>query len=158
VWAAVWRDGRSELIVIERDPNAPWQGYSAQSYQAALEEGLLPIYNNTRRFQQDNTRIHNFGGTPKWLQEHGIEYIDWPPHSPDLNPIEYIWKALKQKVLSLFPHLRYLRDNLVDREELKRCLMIAWAAIPQELIQKLINSLKQRLHTVIQAQGYYTEY
>ncbi|KFA66064.1 hypothetical protein S40285_03673 [Stachybotrys chlorohalonatus IBT 40285] len=29
VWAAVWRDGQSELIFMERDPNAPRQGYSA---------------------------------------------------------------------------------------------------------------------------------
>ena len=24
--------------------------------------------------------------------------LDWPPYSPDLNPIEYLWYRLKQKV------------------------------------------------------------
>ncbi|PKK43491.1 hypothetical protein CI102_14005 [Trichoderma harzianum] len=59
----------------------------------------------------DNARIHNFGGTPEWLQVHGIDYIDWPPHSPDLNPIEHVWKALKENLFYLFPYLYDSKDN-----------------------------------------------
>ena len=28
----------------------------------------------------------------------GIEILNWPPHSPDLSPIEKIWSILKSKV------------------------------------------------------------
>lgn len=93
-------------MVTERDPNTPRRGYSANSYQDELEEGLLPIYDGTRQFQQDNSRIHNYGGTPEWLQEHAVAYIDWPPHSPDLNPIEHMWAALKKKLFEIFPQIR----------------------------------------------------
>jgi transposase len=32
------------------------------------------------------------------LQEHNIEPIEWFPNSPDLNPIENIWKLLKEEL------------------------------------------------------------
>jgi hypothetical protein len=143
---------------MERDPNAPRRGYSAISYQNTLEEGLLPIYDGTRQFQQDNARIHNFGGTPEWLQEHAISYIDWPPHSPDLNPIEHMWAALKRKLYRLYPHIRNLNNNEADRAELIRCLELAWEALPPELPRRLIESLPRRLRAVRRARGYYTKY
>ncbi|KJZ77970.1 hypothetical protein HIM_02607 [Hirsutella minnesotensis 3608] len=58
---------------MERDSAAKKKGYTAKSYQKALSEGLLLVYDGTRRFQQDNARIHNFGGTPQFLQLHGVE-------------------------------------------------------------------------------------
>ena len=99
VWAGIWRDGRTDLVIMKRDQTTACKVYTAKSYQNALSEGPLSIYDGTRRFQQDNARIHNFGGTPEWLQIHGIEYIDWPPHSLDLNPIEHVWKALRAKLI-----------------------------------------------------------
>lgn len=158
VWAAIYDTGRSELIIMERDPTAPRGGYSAKSYQNALEAGLLPIYNNSRRFQQDNARIHNFGGTPEWLQLHGIEYIDWPPDSPDLNPIEHVWKALKGKLTEICPELCELRNNETSRSLLAEKLALAWRAVSQELILDLIRSLPRRLKAVIRARGWYTKY
>ncbi|KAL7919556.1 transposase [Trichoderma austrokoningii] len=94
VWAGIWRGARTRLVIMERDPDAPRRGY-----QNASSEGLVPIYNGTRYFQQDNARIHNFGGTPEWLQIHGIAYIDWPPHSPHLIPIEHAWDLIDQDLM-----------------------------------------------------------
>ena len=143
---------------MERDPTSRRQGYTAKSYQKALSECLLPVYDATHEFQQDNARIHNFGGTPEWLQIHGIEYIYWPPHSPDLNPIEHIWKALKGKLLELFPGLYFLTNNKASIEKLKEYLKIAWNSIPRDLIRRLIESLPRRLAAVIRTRGYYTNY
>jgi transposase len=41
---------------------------------------------------QDNARTHTARVVQSWLvpwaEENGIELIDWPLYSPDLNPIE----------------------------------------------------------------------
>jgi hypothetical protein len=47
VWGSIWVDERehvrrSNLVIMERDSNAPRSGYSAQSYMEALTKGLLP--------------------------------------------------------------------------------------------------------------------
>lgn len=90
VWAAIWQSSKSKLVIMGRDTMSRRNGYTAKSCQKALLESFLSIYDGTKHFQQDNARLHNFGGTPEWLQIHGIEWIDWPPRSPDPNPIEHV--------------------------------------------------------------------
>lgn len=158
VWGAIYRQGRSPLVIMERDKTSKGKGYTAKSYQKALAKGLIPIHDGTRQFQQDNAPIHNFGGTPEWLLENMVQWIDWPPHSPDLNPIEHVWKALKLELLKRFPDLNELKNNELHRAKLIECIEIAWEAIPQSTITSLIDSLPDRLRAVIAARGYYTKY
>lgn len=58
VYATIWIGGRSDLVVMERDPDSPRGGYSTNSYIEALEQGLLPFYEPDFTYQQDNAPIH----------------------------------------------------------------------------------------------------
>ena len=89
IWAAIRVNIRTPLVFMIRDSESPRNGYTAKSYIWALEEGLQPIYTLGQVFQQDNARIHITQVTQDWFEQHGIWVIDWPPHSPDLNPIEH---------------------------------------------------------------------
>ena len=40
---------------------------------------------------QDNARCHVSRVTKAWLELQTIPIMEWPPYSPDLNPIENIW-------------------------------------------------------------------
>ena len=62
-WGAIYRTGRSPIIIMDRDEQSARNGYTARSYQKALSEGLLPIYDGMRLFQQDNARIHTCAAT-----------------------------------------------------------------------------------------------
>jgi transposase len=158
VWGAICRGGKSDIVIMTRDETSKRNGYTSKSYQWALEEGLLLIYDGMRRFQQDNAKIHVSQSSIEWLMEHGIEFIDWPAHSPDLNPIEHIWKLLKLRTRKLFPHLEHLKKNETNIVELIKCIKLAWAAITTEEINNLINSLPRRVEACIRAQGWYTKY
>ena len=71
--------------------------------------------------------------TKSWFEDHGIWVEDWPPHSPDLNPIEPVWKWLKIILFRLHPELIDIGKNESDWQYFKRCLVDAWEAIPLDL-------------------------
>jgi transposase len=163
VWGCIWvtrngRVGRSELVIMERDPNAPSQGYSAMSYLNTLEEGLRRSYRPGYIFMQDNARIHTAGVVKDWLEEHGIWTMEWPPYSPDLNPIEHLWWALKKTVHKLHPELETMGNSEEAWEALRGALREAWWKIPNSLIRKLIWSMPRRLKAVRRAKGWQTKY
>ncbi|CAG9952817.1 unnamed protein product [Clonostachys rosea f. rosea IK726] len=157
-WGGIWKTGRTPLVLMHRDENAPRRGYSSISYQLALEEGLLPYYDGTRRFQQDNAGIHVSNSSITWLLEHAIELLDWPPHSPDMSPIENLWSLLKARLRSRYPYLSRLSRTDVNIEELKRYVQVVWREFDQGLIRGLMESLPNRLRAVIRARGWYTKY
>lgn len=158
VWGAIFLGGRSELIIMERDDNAPAHGYTTWSYLQALEESLLPIYDAGRIFQQDNARIHVSGIAKRWFEDHGIWVIDWPPHSPDMNPIEHVWRALKGILHRNHPYIHLLKNNQDDRDLLISWIKEAWNAVPQTLIDNLILSVPRRVAALRKAKGWYTSY
>ncbi|KAM5528764.1 transposase [Fusarium oxysporum f. sp. phaseoli] len=97
-WGGIARSLRTYLIPMTRDQMAERKGYSSWSYRKAVTEGLLPFLDEFDHFQQDNARVHIAKASMDWLLLHGIIPIHWPAHSPDLNLIEHIWKALKAKL------------------------------------------------------------
>lgn len=44
----------------------------------------------------DNFRSHRAKDTVEFAQTNDIELVYLPPYSPDLNPIEFIWKSVKR--------------------------------------------------------------
>ena len=73
---------------------------NADRYVDLLRDCLIPDMNNmypNKEFilQQDGATSHTSRRTQQFLEENEIVYIkkdDWPPNSPDLNPMDYaIW-------------------------------------------------------------------
>ena len=69
--------------------------------------------------------IDNFASHKSLIVRETIEKLDiylvfLPPYSPDLNPIEFIWKSIK-RVLSL--------EFLADLESMKRLISDQWNAL-----------------------------
>ena len=90
IWGSIWIGGHSDLIIMQRDSSSDQGGYSAASYLDVLEEALPHCYEPGRKFMQDNARIHTAKKVKEWLLEMGIEMIEWPPYSPDMNLIEHV--------------------------------------------------------------------
>ena len=158
IWAAIALDIKTPLVFMPRDPDSRNKSYTAQSYVMTLEEGLKPVYEPGRLFQQDNARIHLASVAQEWFEKHGIWVIDWPAHSPDLNPIEHAWKAMKQHLYRLYPNMHELKDNEADNAILKARIEEAWSYVDQAYIRNLVASIPNRLAACRRAQGWYTKY
>ncbi len=80
-------------------------------------------------FQCDNDPKKLAKATKEWLKKKLIQVLDWHSRSPDLNPIENLWKELKIRVAKRQPR------NLND---LERICKVEWNKIPPEMCANLV--------------------
>ncbi|GFS97948.1 uncharacterized protein TNCV_2018861 [Trichonephila clavipes] len=85
--------------------------------------------------------------------EHSSDFsvMNWPPRSPDLNPIEHLWGTLEQDVEGHHT----APTNLT---ELWTALANIWLVIPVERFQKFVESMPHRGAAFIKARGSPTRY
>ena len=102
-------------------------------------------------FQQDNDPKHMSRLATEWFRNNGIEVLDWPPQSPDLNPIEHLWQHLKMQ-------LNRYETEPAGIDELWSRLRVEWDNIPPEFSVNLIESMPTRIAAVLKAKGGYTKY
>ena len=74
---------------MERDFKSKKNRFSANSYIKVLDTYTQYI-NDDLVFVQDNASIYIVYKVIDWFKEQHVRITDWPPYSPDLNPIENI--------------------------------------------------------------------
>ena len=89
-------------------------------------------------FQHDNAPPHKAKITQEVLMNSKISVLEWPPFSPDINPIENIWWIFKQKVQQC---------NSTTLEELQVAIMDIWQndASLNEACKAVIDSMPRRI-------------
>lgn len=150
VWACFSAAGPGYICQIEG-------AMTAQDYCGILGSDLLDSLEYYKDkiphpiFQHDNDPKHTARMTNEWLQESGLEILDWPSQSPDLNPIEHLWFIVKQK-LKNSSTMSKNNDELWDR------VVDIWNGLSAEECNKLIDSMPRRIAAVIAAKGGHTKY
>lgn len=146
VWGCMSWLGVGPLVKIDGIMDQHKYKQILQDVMEPYADEFLPI---TWKFMQDNDPKHTSRLVKSWLEEQKIDILDWPAQSPDLNPIENLWKTLGDKIRDERP------PNLnVLWETLKR----EWYNITPVNCQNLIKSMRSRLTAVTKQKGYPTKY
>ena len=102
-------------------------------------------------FQQDNAPAHTAKVVKEYFALKDIKSLDWPPQSPDLNPIENLWAIIKHK---LYENITFPKN----RNELIERVQKIWGELSLELAENLADSPLNRYKEVVKRRGKWINY
>lgn len=153
VWGGVWAGGKTPLLVV-----TPGVKVNAKYYiSEILEKTLLPwskktFGNQKWTFQQDGAPAHTSLAARAWLEKHVPDFIppkEWPPNSPDLNPLDFsVWGVLASKVSA---------TSHPNVDSLTRSLKKAWDDLDVNYLRSLAIEYEKRLKACKKAKGGHIE-
>ena len=110
------------------------QGHEGKLNSAAYTAFLAGVLAQTRQpimLIQDGAKYHTSAETTAFFQQHAIrlEVFQLPTYSPDYNPIEKLWKKIKEQET----HLHYFPTFTTLTEKVEQAL-VKFANAPQEIL------------------------
>jgi transposase len=126
IWGAICGSRKSSLHFFKST-------VTTKAYVLALRKHMISFWKKCKPkvFQHDNAPPHRSKITQQFFSDSKIKSVQWPPYSPDLNPIEKVWAILKER-LSLY--------TVSTLSQLKIVLKHLWDSMPDTTIRKLTNS------------------
>ncbi|KAI4874008.1 hypothetical protein NFI96_007246 [Prochilodus magdalenae] len=117
VWGGISLEGATDLYRLDHGPLTAIRyqdeilGPIARPYTGAVGPGFLLVHNNARPHVARVCR--------QFLENKGIDTIDWPTGSTDLNPTEHLWDIM-------FRSIRRHQVALQTVQELSDALVQIW--------------------------------
>lgn len=149
IWGCITSHGPGDLGWVEGTMDSEY-------YERVLRDYLVPSRDycgmdpETFIFQHDNCSIHTAGRIKRYLENAGITVLEWPPNSPDINPIERVWAYIKQR-LDSYPtpaeSLQQLFDRVVD----------IWTSLPENFLAKLYAELPAKMRMLVHTGGLHSQ-
>src|ERR1051325_11712301 len=86
------------------------------------------------------------------VQSSSVKKDEWPPNSPDLNPLDYhVWVGMLERYKVFTP-------KPTNKAELKTVLEAIWEDLRQEAIDLAVLAFRKRLQACIRADGGHFEH
>ena len=144
IFGVIAHDYKSKLVVV--DGSIDSETYISNM----IKSGFIDDMNNKFGqlewlYMQDGARCHTAQETMDWLEDRLDVISDWPPNSPDLNPIELVWSILKRIVAE---------ENPRSKDDLIAIVKRAWDNLSLRLINKLCQGFGDRLKLCLEMGGF----
>jgi len=139
VWRGIWINGRTSIHITDST-------IDADEYQNIIFEHVIaPEVDRDKLFQQDNAPPHKAKSTLEFFEAMDLELLqDYPPYSPELNPIEKVWSWMEAQVCQMSPK---------NKEELMNAIDLCWKNLPQKTIKSYISHLDTVCKKIKKAKG-----
>ena len=127
VWGGISLNNKTDLNFIQGN-------LTAESYVEVVQNHIPPFAHEIGPdfvLMQDGARAHTSRVTTRFLEDSGIQVMDWPPRSPELNNcIEHLWHLIGRRLLNRQHQPQTL-------QELEDAFLEEWRVIPQETIRSM---------------------
>lgn len=149
VWGAVCKRGKLPLVFIDRGVKINRHVYISQVLEAAALPGCRELFGDDYYcFQQDGAPSHTANDTQAWCRENFTDFLpkgEWPPSSPDLNPLDYfVWGHMLEK----------LKDKKIHGlNHFKQVISQVWDEMSMDFVRAACDGFERRLRLVKQARG-----
>ena len=121
---------------------------TSYTYSCFLNLRALPairrIHGKDFLYQQDNAPPHRGGLTSIYLEMAKVKVINWPPQSPDLNPIEQVWNWMAGKIKA---------KSFEDINELRDYVFALWEQLQKNTVLSFIEKLENKMEYVYKNHG-----
>ena len=95
-------------------------------------------------WQQDGSGVHRAQIVNNFISQNMPQNLDLPSYSPDVSPLENVWKLEKGEVAKDCPKtLRSLKNSIKKH----------WNRIDVDFLTPFINSMPNRINMLIQNKG-----
>lgn len=145
IWAAIGFNYRSKCVILPIKDEATGKGWrmNADKYiELCLTKDFISASKKHKFvFMQDGARCHTAKLSMEHLRASGVVVLPfWPPHSPDLNPIENLWALLDDLIAQRGP---------TTLDELKKATLEAWDSIPVSTMNKFVLSFQHKCRNTV---------
>lgn len=146
-WGAISIDGPCTEIVKVNGR------FNSLQYLSVLKEHLVPAMTTHESgvFMQDNSPVHKAKIVMRYLENQPFETMEWPPMSPDLNPIENVWA-----------YMTFNWPKMINRSDdaLNQLVEARWEELKgkKDYFRNLYKSMHKRCKQVIELEGNWCKY